>query len=207
MSNFESGPVKLTGDQPLRWEDAAKAVTVSGFACAMCGRFYGDNERAARYCCHTDAPCPTCGGRKSRHHVKCENCYHKDKVKRYADMKQSEDRSAPSSLCPLSILDGDEYFFDEESLYDYCDRHNLKPSDLFLVYCLPSDPPVFAVEDYVADFLCEDGEAPGDPAEIAAVNKAVNDYLDRHRPFSWGTDYGLRPTDAMLAAFDKEIAT
>ncbi len=205
MTNFQSGPARSQTDKVIRWEDSAHRVTVEGWSCKECGQFYGDKEgaeRAARYCCHTDAPCGVdgCTNRKSRHRIHCDSCYHKAKVKRYdTEIVQEEDRRAPSNLCPLSMLDGDEYFFDLDSLLDHCEEHEIKPSDLFLVYCRPHDPPPFELSEHLSDYMPEDYCSLPNHEEAAKAEDAVNRYLDANRPFSWYPDYKRRPTNEMLA--------
>ena len=134
VSNFESGPINLHDDgKPLRWEDAAKRVTVHGFACAKCNRFYGDGdggERAARYCCHTDAPCE-CGNRKGRHRVLCDSCYHKSQVKRWHGLEQV----AWDGKAMLTTLDGDRYFDDFDEFIEWCLEQKIMPSDSFVIHC------------------------------------------------------------------------
>lgn len=210
MSNFESGPVNLNNDgKALRWEDAAKTVTISGWACVKCDRFYGDNERAARYCCHTDAPCENagksgCAGRKLRHRVLCDACGHAADLKRYAETLEVEDLRAPCALCPLAV--GDTYFFDEESLFEFCDDQKLNPSDLMLHMCRPHNPGEFSITEYVSDYLVEDAvieNSPGTPEELRAVDNAVNEYIFRHSPFSWYPDSKKRPSKSVLDGLDR----
>lgn len=212
MSNFESGPARSNTDKVLRWEDAAKRVTVEGWSCAECGQFYGNTDHAehmARYCCHTDAPCGTegCTNRKERHRVQCDACYHKAKVLRYAtEIEKAEDRRAPSNECPLSMLTGDTYFFDLDDLLEYCEEHEKKPSDLFLIYCHPHDPGAFSLVDHLSDYMPEDYCHLPDPDAARLAEDAVNRYLDANRPFSWYPDYKRRPTDEMLAEWDAQYA-
>lgn len=202
MTNFESGPTNLHDDgTELRWEDAAKQVTVTGWSCVKCNRFYGDDERAARYCCHTSSWCE-CLARKKRHQIKCEECYHKAIVQRWDNLEQVDSPSSPSPSSPLTTLDGDTYFFDEETLLEHCHEQNISPSDMFLVLCKRHNPNHFSLYDICEDYLPEDHDLPGSAQEISAVETAVNGYLQKHEPWSWVTDYKRRPTDANLAALD-----
>lgn len=202
MSNFESGPVNLKDDGiPLRWEDAAKRVTVDGFACAKCGRFYGDGEsgeRAARYCCHTDAPCE-CGNRKTRHRVYCESCYHKAQTKRWHGLEQ-----APwDGKAMLTTLDGDRYFAGFDEFIEWCLDRKIMPSDSFVIHCEEHGPPELCLSELVSDYLPEDHEFEYDD-EARAVEARVNEYLNSKRPWSWYPDYKRRPTDAELLKWDDE---
>ena len=189
--------------EPLRWEDAAKLVNVSGWACVRCGKFYA-NKMAARCCCHTDAPCETegCPNRKARYRIRCDSCEHKKKIERWNGLEQVEAADAPSSENPLALLDDDTYFFDEDSLIDWCDEHEVKPSEAFLVLCKPHNPPEFEMAEFVRDYMPGEGDddLPGDGGKEA--EKAVNEYIRAHAPWSWYPDYKRRPTDADLAKLD-----
>lgn len=207
MSNFESGPLKTNPTKEhVRWEDAAEVRTITGWHCKSCNRFYGDNERAARYCCHDDAPCD-CGGRKPRHRTMCDSCWHKERVRRWEALEQVDSPAAPSAECPLALDDSDTYFFDTDTLIDYCEEHEVKPSDAFLVLCKPHNPPGFNLSEHLNDYLPgEEGEMPGTPAEWQEVEEAVNNFIERHKPFSWYPDCKRRPTDANLAALDRLVS-
>lgn len=122
-------------------------------------------------------------------------------------MEQVDSPAAPSSDCPLFVGDGDTYFFDIDDLLDYCGEHEIKPSDAFLVLCKPHNPPPFSLSEHLNDYLPgEEGEMPGDPSEWREVEKAVDNFVERHKPFSWYPDNKRRPTDANLAALDSEYA-
>lgn len=202
MSNFESGPVNLRDDgSALRFEDAAKRVSVDGWACIKCGRFYGDGngaERAARYCCHTDAPCE-CGRRKTRHRVVCDECWHAQKIKTWDALTQEPwDEKAM-----LTTYDGDEYFADYESFMEWCADHNVKPSESFVIHCEEHGPPQINLSEAASDYLPEDHEFEYD-AEARAIEALANEYLASKRPWSWYPDRKRRPTDAELSAWDSD---
>ena len=191
--------------ETVKWEDAAAPVTASGWECVKCHHFYGDNERAARYCCHTDAPCK-CGARKKRHEVSCEGCWHKQKIERWNGLEQVSDALEPSSDSPWALLDGDEYFFDAESFIEHCEQHEVKPSEVFPVLCKPHNPPAFNLSEWLDDYLPgEEREMVGDADEIRAIEKSVDDFSAKHSPMSWYPDHKRRPKDSVLAVMDKVI--
>lgn len=202
VTNFESGPLRQNGrdDTPLRWEKAAKRVTVKGWACRRCGRFFGNDERAARYCCHTDAPCESCGGRKSRHEVKCSSCWAKELDARYVGLAQR----ATDWKSPLVGYEGDTYFFDLDELLEHAAQHGMKPSEMHLVHARPNSGRTFSLNEFLCDDLPEDGEVSGPDA--ASVEKAVNDYINSLGVLSWWHDYKVRPTDAELSDWDAKLA-
>ena len=202
MSNFESGPVKLK-DGDVRWEDAAEQVTISGWSCKHCHRFYGDDERAARYCCHTDAPCD-CGKRKSRHRTMCDDCWHAEKIRRWEASEQVQ-CSEPTEDNPWSLFDDDKYFFDVESFLEHCDEHEVKPSEVFPVLCRQHKPGSFFLSEWLADYSFED-ECPVDGVDLKIADEAVNAVLDRVERWPWYPDKKRRPSDADLARLDAEYA-
>lgn len=202
MSNFETGPAKLTPSE-LRWEDAAEPVTVFGWKCRMCGRFYGDNERSARYCCHTDAPCD-CGKRKSRHQTMCDDCWHAEKVRLWESSEQVQ-CSEPTADNPWSLFDDDTYFFDVESFLEHCIENKVQPSEAFPVLCRQHKPGTFCLSDWLEDYSFED-ECPVDGVDLKIADEAVNAVLDRVERWPWYPDKKRRPTDADLSRLDAEYA-
>lgn len=198
MSNFKNGETVGQCKGELRHEDAAQEVTVTGWACANCGRFYGKNEGGARGCCYTDAPCPDCDGRRQRHKIRCDNCYHKWLVRHYHGLEQS----SWDGKTALTTWDGDTYWFDEESLIEYCVDHECRPSNMFLIHCHPNTPRFFDLNEWLNDDLPEDDSLSG--PEVVAVEKAVNDYLASIQPLSWWPDHKSRPTDDDLKRLDLE---
>ena len=187
--------------------DGAKQITVTGWSCVKCGRFYGAGESAehsARYCCHTEAAC-TCGARKKRHQSYCESCHHVKKVARYEAIQQVEGATEPTTDAPWSILDDDSYFFDLETLVEWCVDRDVKPSDMFFVMCKPHNPGEFSISEFVQDHLPDDDDYIYDQAAIDA-EKAVNAVLRAGEPWSWYPDHTRRPAAAALIALDAMCA-
>lgn len=195
MTNFRGGPVKRT-KEPLRWEDAAEKRTVEGWACRLCGRFYGDSETSARICCYDDAPCDECGtARRGRYESRCASCAQKFEHDRYAKMEQAEwDGKSPLS-------NGDDYFFDEDAVIEHAINVECKPSELCLTHCVEHNP-YFDFAAIVEDCIPEDHDVPCTRDEIEAVEKAVNDLLRKYDPWCWYPNSKSRPTDSDLASLD-----
>ncbi|MDE9558131.1 hypothetical protein KKJ06_22905, partial [Xenorhabdus bovienii] len=86
----------------------------------------------------------------------CELCHAEKRQNQFNSMeRQPWDRETP-----LVIFDTDQYFMGEDDLNDYCDEHQIKPSELQLVICEPNYPSEIDGEDYFSDDLAEDAELP-----------------------------------------------
>lgn len=185
----------------LPWEESAAYVeNIKGWACKVCGCFYGDGpagERAARYCHAKDKPCD-CGGRHSKHYTYCDRCRAATRHEVWLKMQEVE----WDGTTPLVDHDSDRYFFSPEDLadwlleldFDYFGKQDNPganagetPTDeqimavalenVRLCLCREVPPPTFDL----VDFLCDhDDEAELD-AEGLAVEKAVNDWVRKYR--------------------------
>lgn len=214
MSNFRGGEVPGQHIEKLPWEEAAERVVVPeqwAWKCRGCGRVWAfesesATEFSARNCCYTDKGCDECGGRRGRHRGVCENCWHQKQVKRYDGLEQVHVPCVDPDH-PLTTLDGDTYFFDEESLFEHCQDVGIKPSDMMLVHCKPHDPPRFDIREWVGDYLGEDADPPFTNEESSRVSDAVNALIDKYSPFSWCPDHKKRPTDADLKRLDQEFGS
>jgi len=102
----------------------------------------------------------------------------------------------------LTLWDGDEFWFDEESFIEWCMESDTMPSDCFLVLCKPHNPSPFEITDYISDFLPSDDDYIPDPDGARLAEDAVNRYIDANKPFSWYADCKRRPSDAELARLD-----
>lgn len=185
-------------------EGQATAATLTGFACGKCRRFYGgDGAKAvAEYCCAVDVACETegCTFRANKGWRFCTGCRWKLDYARWKTMEQVGAECGSSN--PLTTLNGDDYWFDIDDLFTYCDIHECKPSDLLLVWCEPDNGPTFMFHEFVGDHTPEDFEVPSGTAE---VEKVVNDFIAKHAPWSWRGSSKKRASDEMLAELDGEL--
>ncbi|HRH31971.1 MAG TPA: hypothetical protein PLK06_01470 [bacterium] len=55
------------------YEESAAEVTVKGWACRQCHRWFGKDEHMARWCCAKTIPCE-CGGRIVGSWASCKDC-------------------------------------------------------------------------------------------------------------------------------------
>lgn len=175
--------------------EAAKIETVTGWR-ARTGEFWGDNEHMARYCGSTHKRCDKCGGVVEKSSW-CNPCHAKGRQEKFA----SYPRKAWDGVAPICMFDGDTYFFSADELADYCSDHNVKASELQLVFCEPNFARPLEPEDHFADELPEDGDVPGD---IAAAFAALNEVIAAHKePLSWSPgDEAVDP--ASVATLDGE---
>lgn len=159
-------------------DEAAQYVTnISGWV-SRHGRFYGEDEDLARYDGCTHVKCETCGAPVVRNWLNCETCRRKDERARYDAMPWRE----WDGDSPITLYDGDEFFFDEDSLLDYCDVNNTDPATLMLVHCVPNRARRLD-EDYFVDELPDDGDLPH---EILRAIDAFNEAIKDVGPLSWG---------------------
>jgi hypothetical protein len=156
--------------------EAAKQVTVTGWV-SRDGWFYGDDERIARYAGCTHRKCETCENTVIKGRIYCDSCTHKRTVARYDALPTKE----WDGETPLCCFDDDRYFFDWESVEEYCEDNETTVEDLMLVICDPVKPRHFDTELF-ADYLPDDGEAPD---EVVAALDVLNAAIDKAPPFSW----------------------
>ncbi len=157
-------------------DEAASIKTVTGWVSAS-GHFFGDDERTARYNGSTHQRCEN----NPDHPIYekfgyCTPCHHDRRQKVFTAMPKQEWDGEP-----LVIFDSDTYFFDDDSLMDYCADNNIAPQDMQLVICYPN----MAREidsDYWSNELSEDGDLP---PELEAALNTLNEVVRRASPLSW----------------------
>lgn len=159
---------------------AARYVTdVKGWV-SRDGRFYGDDERLARWAGSTHNECESCGAVTERPYVKCPACRAKAAEDRHAKRKVK-----PYSGEPVYSEAIEQFFFDDGELTDYLEEDDaLSLSDLQLVFCEPQFAYEIDAEDQWQDIIPEDGEAPGWLREaVERLNETIREH--RKDPVSW----------------------
>lgn len=128
----------------------------------------------------THDDCADCGiefKKEYTYQYKCESCLFKAKVDKYNSLELVE----WDGETPLCIYDDDTYFFDYESIEEYCDEREITMSGLMLVLCEKSN--FNHIEfDYWADDIHEDWE-PSD--EFVKKVKEFNDFLEIESTNTW----------------------
>lgn len=174
-------------------EEAAEHKTgISGWVCKTCRRFYGEEERIARYCCEKDHACGTdgCTGRAEKPYIYCDPCSNKRDLERWLALPEV----AWDGKTPLCLDDDDKYFFAPEELDDYLEEHELDVEDVRLVICEKRKAPYFEMYSFLDDHLAEDMATE---ANWDDIDKKVNDWIFENVPDVWEGGK-TRPTAASL---------
>ena len=174
----EDYTMKPKTEATLPYEESAETVTVTGWSCKTCKRWWADNEHMARWCCASDLPCD-CGGRREKHYTCCVVCRAKRDFERYEKMERVE----WDGKTPLVDWGGDRYCWCVDDVQDLIDEDPL----VWLVLCRPVGYPLFDMGEFLQDYLPDPAEY--DIPDASAAEKAVNNWIAEHSPFSWaGTD-------------------
>ncbi|WP_434706873.1 hypothetical protein J3Q07_08150 [Pseudomonas sp. D4-18] len=158
--------------------EAASIQTLTGWVAAD-GRFWGNDEHMARWCGATHRRCE----KNPEHPIYevrsyCRQCYEEGRRAKFAAMPVKE-----WSGEPLVIFDGEQYFFDEDSLRDYLVDSDIDLADLKLCICEPNYPSQIDPADHFCDDLPEDGEIRDD--QLLAAFELLNEMIRQSEPLSW----------------------
>jgi len=157
-------------EQILNTDDkAAKQVSgISGWVDRH-GRFWGDDERMARWSGSTHKACDTCGEIHERNSY-CRPCHERGRDEKYHALEKRE----WDGECALYSDSHDQYFFDEDGLRDYLIDHECTVGDLQLCLCRPVKLRELD-SDYFCDDLPEDVDVPDGIMEALEVfNEAIS---------------------------------
>ena len=140
-------------------------------------RYYGNDERGARYdgCTHTR--CEDCGEPVDRGRLICPQCHEIRQIKRY-DALPKEEWNEVGMLFSDAL---DRYFSSWGEIEDYCEDEGIETGKLRLIICEPNYLPLLP-DDYGCDELVEDGELPD------SVEQAIEDFnkvIKAEGPVSW----------------------
>lgn len=157
--------------------EAATIKTVTGWV-SRTGRFWGDDERMARFDGSTHHKCEQCGALVGNRSF-CGPCHEVKKIGEWASLP----RGAWNGTDLLYSQSADVYFHDRDSLADYCHDNNCTPESLRLVICVPNYAHEIDPSDLFSDDMAEDGDLPNDLQEAFDVLNAV--IRQRSTPLSW----------------------
>ena len=155
-------------------EAAQYRTNMSGWV-SRNGRYWGNDERAARYDGCTHRPCENCGEPTEKGWLMCAKCRNLRDEARYKAMPK-EEWNEKGMLCS-----GDKYFSSWDEVDEYCEEEGVGKGNLRLVICEPNYLPLLP-SDYGCDELVEDGELPD------SVEQAIEDFnkvIKAEGPVSW----------------------
>jgi hypothetical protein len=165
-------------------EDSATYKTnIKGWVSST-GRFFGENEDAARYDGCTHRPCVQCGKPTKKHYYKCEYCRRKEELDRYYAMpKKQWDGEA------VLYSDAyDEYYPDIHNVINAAEDYGITLSELRIVICEPVYPKPLT-SSYFEDEMVEDDELPYELIEaLEQFNDAVKNVLISWEPGHFALD-------------------
>jgi hypothetical protein len=158
-------------------DEAAKITTVTGWL-SRDGRFFGQDERTARYAGCTHVTCETCGTVRERN-TYCSPCYHRKQDEKYAAMPRKE----WDGVGMLYSQAADEFFHDEDQILDHCEESDCDPKDLKLIICEPQYAREIDPNEHYCNDLPEEGEVD---SELADAFDELNKLIRESKPIlSW----------------------
>ncbi len=162
------------------------------------GRYWGNDERMARWEGATHVECSECKAPATKSYTKCNACRDKAQEDTFNDLAEY-----PFKSWPVAMYIGDEYFFDADQLFDYCYDNETTPDKLSLCHCYENRLQQIDT-DYWEDALPED--CYDLPADVQTALDSLNEAIRSSDPVSFGVD-GKRlsnPNDLIdIAALNK----
>lgn len=157
-------------------DEAASIKTVTGWV-SRTGRFWGDDERMARYDGSTHKTCD-CGQIVAQNDY-CRPCSDARQLAKFHAME----RAPWNGTDYLYSEAADGYFADMAEVEEYCAENDLTLVDMRLVICEPNDAREIDPNEHYTDDLAEDCEVP---AAIAAAFEVLNKVIREHgTALSW----------------------
>jgi hypothetical protein len=164
-----------TSDEAAHYE-----TNISGWVSRF-GHYFGKDERLARYDGCTHVVCE-CGKPAERGWIKCADCRSKADDERFRSFPKQE----WDEKIPITLFQGDDYFFDREQLEEWCEEHETTPQELQLVICKPNCAG-YIDTDFYGDDLPNDQSLDDVAPELAEMIAKVNEYIRENQPvLSWG---------------------
>jgi hypothetical protein len=152
-------------------------------------RYFGEDERAARYDGCTHRECEDCGEPVEKGWLICPKCSEVRDTARY----QTLPKETWDGVGMLYSQTADKYFSDWDEVEEYCEDEAIVEDKLRLVICEPHYLPLLR-SDFGCDELPEDGELPD--AVIHAIDE-FNKVIRATAPVSWwpGSRAAVRSKD------------
>jgi len=141
------------------------------------GRFYGKDERGARWSGATHILCPECGKPDSKNWIICADCRLEKAVVRYYKMERKE----WDGETPLYSHRTDKYFFDSDDIEDDLSFYDCSIEFLRLIICKPVY--LRQIDDsFFLDDMPEDSELS---EEIWDAINVLNEAVKKQKPIAW----------------------
>lgn len=177
-------------------DESASLKTVTGWV-SRHGRFFGTDERTARYDGSTHCPCDECGTPVERSWTRCKDCRERVSLERFLARPVKPYESG------MVFADAyDRYFHDLDDAVEWAEDEGLELDTLRLLLCDPVYPRMLD-DDHWQDELPEDctlADVAPDLAEaIGKANDVIAQMRKDHNPMSWtpskyAVDLSARPT-------------
>ncbi|KKN34691.1 hypothetical protein LCGC14_0791180 [marine sediment metagenome] len=163
MDNKDSKVIMFDSNEAAQYR-----TNLSGWVSGN-GRYWGEDERAARYDGCTHRLCEDCGGPTEKGWLVCKECRYIRDEARYKSMPK-EEWNEKGMLYSDAL---DKYFSSWDEIEDYCEGEEVGIDKLMLIICEPNYLPLLS-DDYGCDELVEDGELPDDAIQaIEDFNKVI----------------------------------
>jgi len=153
--------------------EAAKYVTnVTGWISRE-GRFYGNDEQAARWGGATHIHCKKCGAPTFKPWLLCKKCRDQQAWERYAKFPTEKwDENVPT-YSPVT----DRYYWYKDDVRDENSEGNFDPASLQLVLCKPIYAPDVDPESIYEDLLPEYDKLSDVSQELVDAFQELNDTI------------------------------
>jgi len=151
-------------------DEAAQLKTITGWVDRH-GRYFGNDERLARYSGSTHDVCE-CGKVRSKGWTICESCREKKRREEYLALPYKEYDGSP-----VYSDSHDKYFFDQDDIETFL-ADELNETSIDLVFCTPVKYSHIDY-DYWEDSLAEDQELN---ESLAKKVEELNSFIDTLAP-------------------------
>ena len=153
-------------------EAAKRATQITGWV-SRHDRFYGEDERAARWGGATHVHCSKCGGPTPKAWLVCEDCRAKQAQERYLEFPQKEWDEIVPAYSPVT----DTYYWSWEEVQEDNCSGILSSIDMQLVLCKPVYAPGVDPEMYYEDLLPEYHDLCDVSPTLVRLFQELNDAL------------------------------
>lgn len=172
---------KIVDNYVLPEKADVKEISVDMWGNGIHKRAFQD-KTSALYDCAIGRICECGKTFEGKMYISCPECRDKRRDEKYNSLELVD----WDGKAPLSLFDGDEYFYDEDSIMDYIENEGIE-GELQLVLCEQVYPNKFCLDDLVEDhlpedFRVEDLENKNQKYTASEVEDIVNEYLKTLSP-------------------------